>query len=330
MPWTIWRAYGDTGSAAKAYPGVRRYLDARDRRAKDDLDTGWSFGDWVSPPPQTPNEVLGPIYHAWMHRLAAELAAGIGKTAEAAHHRARFATIRAAWRKANLDADGRCRTSDTQAAYACGLRAGVVEPAEVAAHFVRSVERHGWHLNTGFLGTYCLLPALSQIGRDDVAWRVLLKETYPGWLYTVLNGATTMWERWDSYSPQTGPVNIGNMNSYNHYAFGAVGEWMYANIAGIERTDDDIAFQRLVIRPVPGGCCKHARGEYRGVRGTVRSAWWIEHMTFRLEVEVPPNCTAEVHVPARPGAEIACDGARQVRPGVFAVGAGRWTFSAPA
>ena len=190
------------------------------------------------------------------------------------------------------------------------------------------MERHLWHLNTGFLGTYCLLPALSQIGREDIAWRILLQETAPGWLYTVKNGATTMWERWNSYAPETGPVNVGNMNSYNHYAFGAVGEWMYAAIAGIDRAEDDVGFQKLVIRPMPCGSSRHARGEYRSLRGTVRSAWWCTGESLHMEVEIPPNCSAQVHVPARPGSVIQAAGAREISPGVFAVGAGRWTFQA--
>lgn len=335
VPWMLWRCYADTATAAKAWPAMRRYLDQRDRTAVGDLNLDWSFGDWVSPAPQTPNDVLGPVYHAWMHRLMAEMAEGLGRGADAAHHRARFAAVRSAWRARHVAADGRVHTSDTQAAYACGLRAGVLTPEEAGPHLARAVERHGWHLNTGFLGTYCLLPALTQAGRDDIAWRILLQESAPGWLYTVKNGATTMWERWNSYSPETGPVNIGNMNSYNHYAFGAVGEWMYAAIAGIDRAEGDVGFQRLVIRPVPGGCSRRASGEYRSVRGTVRSAWSVEDGRFALAVEVPPNCTAEVHVPTALGAEaVVHDGARPLRRtpthAVFAVGAGSWRFSAPA
>jgi alpha-L-rhamnosidase len=335
VPWTVWRCYGDTAAVDKAWAGMRRYLDQRDRTAVDDLNVDWSFGDWVSPPPQTPNDVLGPIYHAWMHRLMAEMAAGTGRTAEAAHHRARFAAVSAAWRAKHLTSDGRVHTSDTQAAYACALRAGVI-PAELVAkagsHLVRGVERHAWHLNTGFLGTYCLLPALSQAGRDDVAWRVLTSESFPGWLYTVKNGATTMWERWNTYSPETGPVNVGNMNSYNHYAFGAVGEWMYAAIGGLDRAEDDVAFQKLVIRPVPGGHCRQASCSYRGLRGTASSRWWIAMQRFELRVIVPPNCTADVHVPTALGAaSVSQDGARHLRDtathAVYAVGAGSWSFS---
>ena len=173
------------------------------------------------------------------------------------------------------------------------------------------------------------MPALTQIGRSGVAWRILLQETAPGWLYTVKNGATTMWERWNSYSPETGPVNIGNMNSYNHYAFGAVGEWMYANIAGLERAADDVAFQKLVIRPNPGGCCQHARGSYRSLRGIITSAWWIADGYLTMEVTLPPNCSAEVHVPARSGAVIQHGDARLIRENVFAVGAGTWRFRVP-
>ena len=334
VPWTMWRCYGDTAIIDHAWTGMRKYLDQRDRTAVNDLQTDWSFGDWVSPPPQTPNDVLNPIYHAWTHRMMAEMAEATGRKAEATHHRTRFAAVSAAWRAKNLDADARVHTSDTQAAYACALRAGVIPDALVAkagAHLVRAVERYGWHLNTGFLGTYCLLPALSQAGRDDVAWRVLTAETFPGWLYTVKNGATTMWERWNTYTPETGPINVGNMNSYNHYAFGAVGEWMYAAISGIERAHDDVGFQRLVIRPVPGGHAKQSRGEYRGMRGAVRSSWWIHEGRITLHATVPPNCSAEIHVPRTSGT-VDADGATFVRDeanyAVFKAGAGEWKFSA--
>ncbi len=334
IPWWQWRLYGDLATVRKAWSGMRRYLDHRDRNAVDNLNLDWSFGDWVSPAPQTPNDVLGPIYHAWMHRLMAEMAQAIGNAADLAHHHGRFQRIKAAWRAKHLAADGRCTTSDTQAAYACAVRAGLMDGAEASRHLVRGVERHAWHLNTGFLGTYCLLPALSQAGRDDVAWRILTSETQPGWLYTVKNGATTMWERWNTYSPETGPVNVGNMNSYNHYAFGAVGEWMYSAIGGLDRAYDDVGFQRLVIRPVPGGHCRHASCSYRSLRGSITSRWWIEAGRFNLSVAVPPNCTAEVHVPTTLGAaSVACDGVKALREdattAVYAVGSGTWTFSAP-
>ncbi len=335
IPWWQWRLYGDLGTVRTAWAGMRRYLDQRDRTAVDDLNLDWSFGDWVSPAPQTPNDVLGPIYHAWMHRLMAEMAQALGKADEQAHHHGRFERIKAAWRAKHLDASGRCTTSDTQASYACAVRAGLMDGAEAARHLVRGVERHGWHLNTGFLGTYCLLPALSQGGHDDVAWRVLGSETFPGWLYTVKNGATTMWERWNTYSPETGPVNVGNMNSYNHYAFGAVGEWMYSAIGGLDRTADDVGFQKLLFRPVPGGHCRHASCSYRSLRGTMTSRWWIDGERFNLHVAVPANCTAEVHVPSVLGAQaVTTDGARFLRSSathvIYAVGAGTWTFVAPA
>ncbi len=336
IPWWLWRLYGDLDTVRRAWAGMRRYLDQRDRTAVGDLNVDWSFGDWVSPPPQTPNEVLGPIYHAWMHRLMAEMAQALGKSDEQRHHQARFERIRTAWRTKHLDTTGRCHSSDTQASYACALRAGLMDGTEAARHLVRGVEKHGWHLNTGFLGTYCLLPALTQAGRDDVAWRVLTSETYPGWLYTVKNGATTMWERWNTYSPETGPVNVGNMNSYNHYAFGAVGEWMYSTIGGLDRAEDDVAFQKLVVRPVPGGHCRHASCSYRSLRGTAASRWWLDDARFNLHVTVPPNCTAEVHVPTVLGATavVGADGAKHLRDtathAIYTVGSGTWSFSTAA
>ncbi len=343
VPWTIWRVYGDTRIIERHFAAMLKWVDHLTAKAAENHYGNWNFGDWVSPAPQTPNEVLAPIHHAFAARIVADMGEAIGRRQDAARMRAVFDGIKSAFAAKHVAADGRV-TSDTQSAYILALRYGMLPEAQrpaAANHLVEAIERAGWHLHTGFLGTGHLLPALSEAGRDDVAFRLLLTDTFPSWLYTVKNGATTMWERWDSYTPESGPVNIGNMNSYNHYAFGAVGEWMYANIAGIDLAGP--GFREIVIRPRSGGVLTHARGEFRSVRGTIVSAWRIVDGRFRLDVTIPANATAEVHVPARGDAKdiledtkpaSGAEGVRFLRhePGaaVFAVGSGTYRFSAPA
>jgi alpha-L-rhamnosidase len=341
LPWTIWKVYGDTRLLERNFRAMKGWVDHRSATAKDLLNTEWSYGDWVSPPPQTPHEILGPIYHSWAARIVAEMAAAIGRRDEAATYAKLADDVAAAWRTAHLLPDGRL-SSDTQCAYVLALRYQMLLPEHREAasrHLVAAVERAGWHLHTGFLGTGHLLPALSEVGRDDVAFRLLLSDTFPSWLYTVKHGATTMWERWDSYHAELGPQNIGNMNSYNHYAFGAVGEWMYSVIGGIDLAEP--GFGRIVIRPRHGGLLTHARTEYRSIRGPIISAWRIVDGRFLLEVHIPANATAEVHVPTRDAGKVEesggpvarAEGVRLLRAerdaAVFDVGSGSYAFSAP-
>jgi alpha-L-rhamnosidase len=347
IPWLLFEVYGDRRVLERHFGAMQRWIDHRTKGAKDDLNTSWSYGDWVSPPPQTPNAVIGPIYHAHGARLLGRAAAVLGKTEEAERYQALFERIRAAWNRAYVKPDGTIE-SDTQAAYVLALRYDMLPPEGRAAavqHLAAAIDRAGGHLATGFLGTGNLLPALSAHGRADLAYDLLLKETNPSWLFSVKNGATTIWERWDGYSPETGPNNKGDMNSYNHYAFGAVGEWMYANVAGLDFDPAAPAWRRLVIRPLVGPAVARgltgARGEHMTVRGKVASAWKVVGGTLSLEVEVPVHATARVHVPASaveavkesgrpaaraPGVQVVglVDGAA-----VFEVGAGRYRFTAP-
>jgi len=343
LPWLLYRVYGDTRVLERHYAAMQKWVDFRTRGAKDYLNTAKSYGDWVSPPPQAPNEVIGPIYHAASARLLGRMAKVLGKSDDAAKYEDLFAKIKAAWNRAYVKPDGTIQ-SDTQTAYILGLRYDML-PAEqrpaAVKHLLAAIDRAGGHLATGFLGTGHLLHALSEGGRDDVAYDLLMSESYPSWLYTVKNGATTMWERWDSYSPETGPSNKGDMNSYNHYAYGAVGEWMYAHVAGIDMDADVPAWKRIVIRPTVGGGLTHAHGEHTTIRGKVASGWKLANGVLTLDVEIPVHATALVHVPAaaveavkeggKPASSAAGVKFVGMRDGaaVFEVGAGRYKFTAP-
>ena len=165
----------------------------------------------------------------------------------------------------------------------------------MAEKFVEELRKRDWHLATGFVGTPRLLPALHLAGHDDVAYRVLLQETFPSWLSQVKDGATTVWERWDGWTPEKGFQTIA-MNSFNHYSFGAVAEYLYRQVAGIDT--DGPGFRSLVIKPSPAEGLTWARASYDSISGRIASAWKIDGGLFHLSVEVPPNTTATIYVPA--------------------------------
>jgi alpha-L-rhamnosidase len=342
LPWTLYQVYGDTRVIERHLEAMKRWVDYRSEGARGFLNTAWSYGDWVSPPPATPNEVLGPMYHARSAWLLSRMAAAIGREEDARRYAELFEHIKAAFIAKHVGEDGRI-TSDTQTAYAVALRFDMLPEERRAAalgHLVAAVERAGDHLATGFLGTSQLVPALGENGRMDEAYKLLTQDTYPSWLFTVKNGATTMWERWDSYSPETGPSNLGDMNSYNHYAFGVIGEWMYENLAGIGMDPAAPGYRRLVIRPYLGRGLTHARGEYDSIRGKVVSSWALADGRLTLDVEVPVHATALVFVPGAKAERVkegghAASKARGVRfvrqeekAAVFEVVSGRYHLTA--
>jgi alpha-L-rhamnosidase len=188
---------------------------------------------------------------------------------------------------------------DTQTCYVLALHMDLLPEKlrhAAAEHLVAAIEREDWHLSTGFVGVGYLCPVLTETGHSDVAYRLLNNVTYPSWGYTMRHGATTIWERWDGWTEEKG-FQSPNMNSFNHYSVGSVGEWLYRHVAGIDLDPQTAGYGHIVIRPHPGGDLTHARGEYASVRGKIVSAWSIEGDQFDLGITIPPNTTATVHVP---------------------------------
>lgn len=211
------------------------------------------------------------------------------------------------------------------------LPEGKREPA--ARRLVSHIEERGWHLSTGFLGTPHLLPVLTEAGYADVAYRLLNQRTFPSWLYEVERGATTTWERWDSIKPD-GSFNDPAMNSFNHYAYGAVGDWLYRYVAGISPAEP--GYRRIRIQPHPGGGLNFARASHDSPYRRILSEWRIRGDGFRLRVSIPPNTTATVCVPARDPREVRISprlpqaGPPQLENGcaLFEVGSGDYEFRA--
>ncbi|WP_244930969.1 family 78 glycoside hydrolase catalytic domain [Nocardioides sp. W7] len=300
VPHAVWRSTGDASIVREYWDDMTRFYDLlRTSAGADLIESGrGTWGDWLNLDDPTPTSVLSTAYFAEDARMMSEMAAAIGEDAQAEDYAALSTAIRAAFTDALVDSDGTV-SGNSQAGYAMALGMDLVDDSElrekVGAKFVAKLARSDNHLTTGFLGTPWLLPALSSIGRDDLAYAMLLHEDYPSWGYEVAKGATTMWERWNTIMPngEFGPVD---MNSFNHYAYGAVGDWMYQNIGGI--TALEAGYKKIRVAPVVGGGLTRGSGDYASVYGPIGTDWTLDGEDLDLRVDVPVNTTAEVVLPA--------------------------------
>ncbi|MBW8792430.1 MAG: family 78 glycoside hydrolase catalytic domain [Streptomyces sp.] len=296
VPWALYQAYGDRQVIADALPSVRDWLTYLEQHSDGLLRPAEGYGDWLNVDDETPKDVIATAYFAHSADLAARMAAELGEDADAAAYRDLFGRTRAAFRSAYVTADGRVK-GDTQTAYVLALSMDLLPDAlrqAAADRLVALIEARDWHLSTGFLGTPRLLPVLSDTGHTDVAYRLLQQRTFPSWGYQIDRGSTTMWERWDSIRPD-GSFQDPGMNSFNHYAYGSVGEWMYTNIAGIAAGRP--GYREIIVRPRPGGAVTTAEARFTSVHGPVATKWRQRSGRFTLTCTVPPNTTAEVWIP---------------------------------
>lgn len=237
--------------------------------------------------------------------------------------------------------DGRIE-GGTQTAYVLALHFDLLPSSlrkAAASYLVEEIEERDWHLSTGFLGTTYLCPVLTENGYANVAYRLLSNETCPSWGYMIEHGATTVWERWNSWTEDNEPHEPG-MNSYNHYAFGAVGDWLYRFVGGIDTDPTQPGFQKILIRPRPGGALTYAKTSYQSVHGRIASDWRIQENALYLDVTIPANTTATVYVPATHSTIVTESGrsteraqgvqfiGREDGAMVFAVGSGEYHFVA--
>jgi alpha-L-rhamnosidase len=301
VPWLIYNVYGDDRLLAESLPSMQRWVELLERSASDLVyDPPHAWGDWLAVPPDqfeaTRKDVLGTLYFAHSADLTARAAAALGDSKLESRMRHLFDDVRAAFEKAFVDADARI-TGETQTVYALALRFGVIaddKRAAAAQRLVDDIVARDWHLSTGIVGTSHLLPALSETGHVDVAYRLLEQTSYPSWGYSIEHGATTIWERWDGWTEDRG-FQTPSMNSFNHYALGSVGAWMYQTVAGIR--PETPGFGRVRIAPQPGGSLDWVKASYESVRGTIRSEWRRLPGGYELKVEIPPASTALLVLP---------------------------------
>jgi len=326
VPWTLYRRYADKGLLADRFPGMRAWVDHVAGLAGPRLlwDLGFQFGDWLDPSapagqPQaakTPAEVVATAYFAHSAELVAKAAGVLGHDEDERRYRELAANIRQAFRDEYVSANGRM-VSDAQTAYALALRFDLLanedQRAHAAGRLAALVRANGYRIGTGFLGTPLICDALAENGHLDTAYRLLLQQECPSWLYPVTQGATTIWERWDSLRPD-GTVNPDGMTSFNHYALGAVVDWLYRTVAGIDPIEP--GYRRLRVAPRPGGGLTHAKAELHTPYGEASVAWRVRGDELIVEATIPPNTTASVDLP---GMGVLPD-----------VGSGRHTWTIPA
>jgi alpha-L-rhamnosidase len=346
-PWTLWKVYGDTRVIERHFAGMERWIEYCRTHSKDLLRPAEGYGDWLNIRAELPKDVIATAWFAYSTSLFIEMARAVGKTESAAKAEDLLGKIRAAFAKAYVTPDGRVK-GDTQTAYLMALAYDLLPQegrAAAAARLISKIEERKWHLSTGFLGVNLLLPTLTSLGRLDVAYRLLQNETFPSWGYPVKHGATTIWERWDGWTEDKGFQDPG-MNSFNHYAYGSCGQWMFATLAGIDA--EEPGFGRLRIRPRIlgwpsgdpgiGAPIKWVKASYDSIRGRIATRWEDRGETLSLEVAIPANATASVWVPAR-SAEAVTEGGKSAGSAegvkflrleegaaVFQVGSGEYEF----
>ena len=335
--YTIYRTYGDTRIIADRFAAMDRYMQWLAGKTSAGIAHVGGFGDWLNAGGGATSELIDTAYYAHLARIMSEMAAAIGRSDDAKRYAQWHAEEKAAFTAAFLQQDGSLKGS-SQTAYALAFTMDLLPAerrAQVADRFIDQIKRFDWHLATGFIGTPRLLPALSLAGRDDVAYRLLLTDTYPSWLFPVKNGATTMWERWDGWTPDKGFGAIG-MNSYNHYAFGAVGEYLYGGVGGIQAGTP--GYKTIVIHPVVRDGLSWATTAFLSPYGSIGTDWKRDGGTLALTVTIPVNTSATVFVPRPEGGAVTEGGlplgqAPQVTvlrhdpdAEVLSIGSGRYTF----
>jgi alpha-L-rhamnosidase len=351
VPYAVWRATGDARIVRRNWDAMRRFYRfvhesaTKDGNLLEEGRSSWFSGDWLNlenVDRLAEHRVIATAYFAENTRMMAEMAAAMGQDDQAKEWTALVPKIRDAFTAAYRHPDGSIHMG-TQTVYAMALGMGLIaDPAQreqTAARFVDKLAADNYHLKTGFLGTPWLLPALTHIGRDDLAMRLLLNEDYPSWGFEISMGATTMWERWNTIRAdgEFGPVD---MNSFNHYAYGAVGDWMFQHLGGLQILEP--GYKKSRIAPLIGhSALNHAHGSIRTPYGLLACEWTLIDGALKLVATVPPGMTAEIVIPAEQ-AQTALESGRPATaaPGVksavfkdgaltLSVGSGRYEFTVP-
>jgi alpha-L-rhamnosidase len=315
-PWTIWQAYGDTRIIERCWPFMVKFMDWRKSTATNFLGIthGNDWGDWLSFGSKTPLSYVDTAYFAYSAKLMSQMAAAVGKPSEAATYAELFEKIKSAFGQKYLKPDGSL-TVDTQTAYALALYVDLIpaglriQSGKILAGKIRVGETdHDSGMTTGFIGTRPLLPVLTSVGENDLAVKHFQSRKFPSWGYEVDQGATTIWERWNSFTKENGfgganGKQNASMNSFAHYSFGAVCEWMIGDLAGIQSGGP--GYDKIIIHPhppMPGSNPEHTpiswvKSHYDSIRGRIASSWKMSANQFDLTLQIPANTTATVYLP---------------------------------
>jgi alpha-L-rhamnosidase len=309
-PWTIWHVYGDTRVIERHWASMTRFMEWRKRRAPDfkGRSDGNTWGDWLNVNEPTPIELIDAAYFKHTADLMALMARATGRDKEAGDYDQLQRRIIEQFARDYHNADGSLKVN-TQTAHVLSLAFGLVTGTaakERADRLAEMIAKNNHRMATGFLGTKWLLPALTEQGHHDLAVRLFQSRNFPSWGYAVVNGANTVWERWDSYTKEEGfGRHNAAMNSFSHYAFGAAMEWGFRALAGIDTADP--GYKRILIRPGAPTIGSNpdqtaidwVKAEYASIRGPIAVAWRNGADQFQLDLTIPANTSAEIFLPAK-------------------------------
>jgi len=330
IPWTSWLQTGDKSVLEENWAAMEKYVAAIDAANPDGLwkkDAGTPFGDWLSPEGQTDYGLIATAEWAYDATLMREMANALGKTADEEKYEQMFEKIRAAFDKAYVHPDGfvagadnsaspfgainnpnaKSKGGDTQTGYVLALHMNLLPEtlrAKAAQKLADKIEANHGLLGTGFLGTPYLLEELTKTGHAALAYHLLLNTQYPSWGYLIEHGATTTWERWNGDQMKDDP----SMNSYNHYAYGAVADWIYRYAAGVDATPLDAGFHTVVLHPEFDARLGSVDFSYPSSYGTIKSNWTVNGATAKWDVTIPANATGRLEVTHEEAARYTLDG----------------------
>ncbi|GAB2534966.1 alpha-L-rhamnosidase [Spirosoma aerophilum] len=351
-PYTIYKTYGDTRVIRKFWPNMVAYLTFMEAKSKGtyvykegsfaEVSPKGGFGDWLSVGKKTPPDMLATMYYGYAASMMADMAKAIGKLEESAYYEDVFTKVKRAFLAHYANKDGRFKTNSaaygtgegyvdgemgfeghTQTAYANAIYMNMIDPdiTPKAGNWLADlIKANDNKLSTGFLGVKPLLPALSSTGHTDVAYQLLLSTEYPSWGFEVVNGANTIWERWNSYVKGKGFENNAGMNSFNHYAFGSVNEWLFGNAAGIK--GDEAGYRTFSIKPeIARQGITFVNASYHSINGRIVSSWKKVGNRVHFKVVVPVNTTATVFIPTtKPGSVLESNKALAASPDIRVIG----------
>lgn len=331
VPWQMYQQYGDIRILEQHYASMVAYMDYLERRAVRFVQPFGGFGDWLAIEP-TNSMLTNTAYSAYDALIMERVADRLGKVADRERFRSFYENVKKSFNEIFVNEDGRtfaptvesifgkgqqvgmwpgtaateAKVVDTQTSYVVPLQFDLFNEKNkplAIRHLVENIEKHNYTLTTGFIGTPYLNLVLSDNGHDDVAYKLFQQTAYPSWLYPVLQGATTVWERWNSYTLVNGfgPVD---MNSFNHYSYGAIEEWMMAYTLGIQRDENQPGYKHIVLQPCIGGDFSFIRGHYDSVYGRIESGWQTAKKGYVYETTIPANTTATLYLPAKSGGDV--------------------------
>jgi len=304
IPWIMYLKYGDKRILEEHYESMKRWIQFLLTLTDTDMviRKGFHYGDWlffIHPtdwnvkPGYTDVDLIATAFFFYSTGLVEKTARILNKTEDIIYFKELQNKIKSSFNKEFITPNGRL-SSNSQTAYVLALQFKLLDSADIepaVRYLTEDIKKREFHLSTGFLGTPYLCHVLSQNGYNDYAYKLLFQRTYPSWLYPITRGATTIWERWDGIKPDS-TFQDPAMNSFNHYAYGAIGDWIYSNIAGLQEDEDYPGYKHFIIRPIITDSLSYAKSYFNSMYGTIRSEWSRSGNQIELNITVPPNTRA--------------------------------------